>query len=194
MTFKDKVYTLTINDLVNLIDMQSSQPTLASLNIGGESFQLQSAEIGNETFTDTNITLNQQKTSNYFKTIAVSIDRPSQEPLFSVENTSDPNRPKIKEFQPPTEGQALDITQSINRLSEALLSSNKQKFELPVQITPPKNQLVNDYGIKELIGRGQSNFAGSIEGRIFNVGLAASRINGVLVAPGEEFSFVNTVL
>ncbi len=193
MTFKDKVYTLTINDLVNLIDMQSSQPTLASLNIGGESFQLQSAEIGNETFTDTNITLNQQKTSNYFKTIAVSIDRPSQEPLFSVENTSDPNRPKIKEFQPPTEGQALDITQSINRLSEALLSSNKQKFELPVQITPPKNQLVNDYGIKELIGRGQSNFAGSIEGRIFNVGLAASRINGVLVAPGEEFSFVNTV-
>lgn len=193
LTFKDKVYTLTIDDLVNLIDLQSSQPTLASATINGQSVTLQSAEIGNQTLTDTNLTLNQQKVSNYFRTIATSIDRPSQEPLFSVEDTSDPNRPKIKEFQPPVEGQTLDITQAINRLNEALLVSNKQTIELPVYITPPKNKLVNDYGIKELIGRGHSNFAGSIEGRIYNVGLAASRINGVLIAPGEEFSFVNTV-
>jgi vancomycin resistance protein YoaR len=193
MTFKDKVYTLTINDLVNLIDLESSQPSLASLNINNQNLIIESIEIGGQNFTDTNLTLNQQKVSNYFRTIAVSIDRPAQEPLFSVENTSDPNKPKIKEFQPPVEGQTLDIPQAINRLSDALIVSNKQVIELPVQITPPKNKLVNDYGIKELIGRGQSNFAGSIEGRIFNVGLAASRINGVLVAPGEEFSFVNTV-
>ncbi len=193
LTYKDKVYTLTIDDLVNLIDMQSSQPTLASFNFRGQPITIESIEIGQDSLTDTNLTLNQQKVSNYFKTIATSIDRPSQEPLFSVENTADPNRPKIKEFQPPVEGQTLDIPLAIDRLNDALLISNKQTIELPVQITPPKNQLVNDYGIKELIGRGQSNFAGSIEGRIFNVGLAASRINGVLVAPGEEFSFVNTV-
>jgi vancomycin resistance protein YoaR len=153
LIFKDKVYTLTINDLVNLIDLQSSQPTLASVNINGQAFTLESAEIGNQMLTDTNLTLNQQKVTNYFRTIATSIDRPSQEPLFSVEDTSDPNRPKIKEFQPPVEGQTLDITQAINRLNDALLVSNKQTIELPVQITPPKNKLVNDYGIKELIGR-----------------------------------------
>jgi vancomycin resistance protein YoaR len=44
-----------------------------------------------------------------------------------------------------------------------------------------------------LIGQGVSHFAGSIENRKFNVGLAASRINGVLIPPGEEFSFVKTV-
>lgn len=193
LTFKDKVYTLTINDLVSLIDLQSSQPTLASFNINGQAINLASVDISNQTLTDTNLTLNQQKVSNYFRTIAVSIDRPSQEPLFSVEDTSDPNKPKIKEFQPPVEGQTLDIAMAITRLNDALLTSNKQTIELPVQITAPKNKLVNDYGIKELIGRGQSNFAGSIEGRIYNVGLAASRINGILIAPGEEFSFVNTV-
>jgi vancomycin resistance protein YoaR len=192
LTFKDKVYTLTIDDLINLIDLQSSQPTLASLNMNQQVI-LESISIGKQTLTDTNLTLNDQKVSNYFRTIATSIDRPSQEPLFSVENTADPNKPKIKEFQPPIEGQTLDIPLAISRLNDALIVSNKQSIELPVQITPPKNKLVNDYGIKELIARGESNFDHSIENRIFNVGLAASRINGVLVAPGEEFSFDQTI-
>ena len=168
MTFKDKVYTLTINDLVNLIDLQSSQPSLTSLKLNKQTLVIESVEVGNQTFTDTNLTLNTQKVTNYFRTIAVSIDRPAQEPLFSVENTSDPTKPKIKEFQPPVEGQTLDIPQAISRLSDALIISNKPVIELPVHITPPKNKLVNDYGIKELIGRGQSNFAGSIEGGLIS--------------------------
>jgi hypothetical protein len=66
MTFKDKVYTLTINDLVNLIDLESSQPSLASLNINNQNLIIESIEIGGQNFTDTNLTLNQQKVSNYF--------------------------------------------------------------------------------------------------------------------------------
>jgi vancomycin resistance protein YoaR len=48
-------------------------------------------------------------------------------------------------------------------------------------------------GIKELIGMGTSTYQGSIESRIFNVNLGASRVNGTLVAPGEVFSFAKTV-
>jgi vancomycin resistance protein YoaR len=44
-------------------------------------------------------------------------------------------------------------------------------------------------GIKELIGRGSSRFRGSISSRIHNIALASSRFNGVLVKPGEIFSF-----
>ena len=44
-------------------------------------------------------------------------------------------------------------------------------------------------GIKELIGVGHSLFYHSIQSRIFNINLAASRLNGVLVAPDEVFSF-----
>src|SRR5207249_4927169 len=36
---------------------------------------------------------------------------------------------------------------------------------------------------------GVSYFAHSIENRIYNVELAASKVNGILVAPNEEFSF-----
>ena len=44
-------------------------------------------------------------------------------------------------------------------------------------------------GIKELVGRGESNFAGSIPNRIFNIKKAAGYMNGILVGPGEIFSF-----
>jgi vancomycin resistance protein YoaR len=47
----------------------------------------------------------------------------------------------------------------------------------------------NNLGIKELIGKGTSLFQHSISSRIFNVTLAASRINGALIAPNEIFSF-----
>ncbi len=47
----------------------------------------------------------------------------------------------------------------------------------------------NSYGIKELVGQGDSWFWHSSAGRVHNVKLAASRLNGILVAPGEVFSF-----
>jgi vancomycin resistance protein YoaR len=47
----------------------------------------------------------------------------------------------------------------------------------------------NNLGIKELIGTGTSLFQHSIQSRIYNITLAASRINGTLIAPNEIFSF-----
>src|SRR3989344_205719 len=48
-------------------------------------------------------------------------------------------------------------------------------------------------GIVERIGVGESFFKGSISGRVHNILLASSRISGVLVGPGEVFSFNETV-
>ena len=48
-------------------------------------------------------------------------------------------------------------------------------------------------GIKELIGKGESTFHGSIASREHNVALTAAKLNGVLVAPGDVFSFNQTV-
>ena len=56
-----------------------------------------------------------------------------------------------------------------------------------------KNTLVNDLGVKELVGSGYSTYSGSIENRVFNVSHGASKINGVLIPPGETFSFNKTV-
>jgi vancomycin resistance protein YoaR len=80
-------------------------------------------------------------------------------------------------------------------LAEFLLSAEDKVLEIPVILTYPKIKTgdVNNLGIKELIGTGKSTFFHSIPGRVFNVNLAASRISGTLVGPGEEFSFVKAV-
>ncbi len=68
-----------------------------------------------------------------------------------------------------------------------------QKINIPIgiKILNPKitTDKANSLGVKELIGKGTSLFYHSISQRIFNINLAASRINGVLIAPNETFSF-----
>jgi vancomycin resistance protein YoaR len=56
-----------------------------------------------------------------------------------------------------------------------------------------KTEEVNDLGIKELLGRGISYFRGSIASRIHNIQIASSRLNGILIPPGETFSFNQTL-
>lgn len=41
----------------------------------------------------------------------------------------------------------------------------------------------------DLLGKGESSFAGSPRNRIHNIGVAVARYNGLVVQPGEEFSF-----
>ncbi|MFH0929890.1 MAG: VanW family protein [Candidatus Moraniibacteriota bacterium] len=52
---------------------------------------------------------------------------------------------------------------------------------------------LDKYGIKELIAQGVSNFRGSPKNRIHNITVGASKFNGVLIKPEEEFSFIETL-
>jgi vancomycin resistance protein YoaR len=52
---------------------------------------------------------------------------------------------------------------------------------------------LDNLGINSLIGEGHSNFKGSPKNRIFNIKVATSRFNGVLIKPEEEFSFVKVL-
>jgi vancomycin resistance protein YoaR len=65
-----------------------------------------------------------------------------------------------------------------------------------IKTTQPEVSLsdVNRLGIKERIGVGRSEFVGSALLPEFTIlCLAASRLNGTLVKPGEEFSFNKAV-
>jgi len=48
-------------------------------------------------------------------------------------------------------------------------------------------------GIKELLSTGISDFSGSPNNRRHNIAIGASMFNGVIVKPGEDFSFVETL-
>jgi vancomycin resistance protein YoaR len=130
--------------------------------------------------------------------LAPLIDAVYREPvdaLFSFENG------KVSAFRPSREGTDIDreeIRRRLLTLTPDLLTGNISSpvsIEATIKSLPPAitTEDANDRGIKERIGLGTSLFQGSIQSRIHNVTLAATRLNGILVPPGEVFSFAKAI-
>ena len=130
--------------------------------------------------------------------IAVNIERAPQNPLFAFQ--PDQGGTKVSEFAPAKPGVKVDSekTAEVIKAKLAELESNEDKStsgQVAVNLTEPDvtTDKVNNLGINELIGRGKSTFRGSISSRVYNVNLAATRLNGILIKPGEVFSFNNAL-
>ena len=126
--------------------------------------------------------------------VSEAINRNPQDSIFNF------NGGRIVEFVPSKEGVEVDentlvdlMITNLKRLENEDVSSIK--IAIPVDSTSPKitNDEVNNLGINTLVGRGSSRFRGSISSRIYNIGLSSSKFDGVLIKPGEVFSFNNTV-
>ncbi len=126
--------------------------------------------------------------------LAVHINTPAQDALFAFANG------RVSAFRPSRNGRHMNSAAIKEKFRESLTAipdSTEKNITIPISIIVDKpvftTEGVNSLGIKELIGTGYSEFAHSIPGRIHNVTLAAARVNGVLVKPGETFSFNNVL-
>jgi len=136
----------------------------------------------------------QQIVNDTISSLSDSIDIPQQNALFQFKNG------RVSAFKPSKDGQKLNQMQTQQRLTDAFRTVAKtgQQFIvilLPVEPVRPTvaTDATNTFGIKTLIGEGYSEFEGSIPGRIHNVALAADRLNGILIKPGDVFSFDQAV-
>lgn len=131
-----------------------------------------------------------EKIASLTANLAEAFNKDPQNAAFNFENG------KVTVFRPGKEGQKLNQENSIPLINQELLNleataSAKLSVTLPVNLIPPEitTDKVNNLGIKELLGRGVSYFRGSIASRIHNINLASSKLNGILIKPGEIFSF-----
>ncbi len=87
-------------------------------------------------------------------------------------------------------GQTLDLTATLS-LIETAVNSDQRVVPLPITSVPPSLSTEDgpQLGIVELIGEGTTRFAGSSASRVQNIIVGASQFDGVIVAPGETFSF-----
>ena len=96
-------------------------------------------------------------------------------------------------FVPDLSGQDLDLAAARGQSLAALAASAEPKLEIvfPIQEEAAARSLggLNSLGIESLIAQGVSDFTGSSAARITNIRVGASRYNGVIIAPGEEFAF-----
>lgn len=108
---------------------------------------------------------------------------------------------RVTEFKTAKNGQEVDIptlTHYLQNKSVNHLLSSKGKLinvQIPTVVTKPEitNSGADKMGIIERVGIGTSLFHQSIPNREYNIQLASSRLNGLLVKPGETFSFSKAI-
>ena len=134
------------------------------------------------------------KIQTWIQQLAEVVNREPIEAIFEFDGS------KVVEFKAAKPGITLDQDQTQQQIKDSIqtLASNLEPeyvLQLPVSEKQPQltTEKVNDLGIKERIGKGESWFSHSIPGRIHNVAHSAEKIHGTLVAPGEIFSFVKTI-
>ncbi|PDW02436.1 VanW family protein [Candidatus Viridilinea mediisalina] len=99
-------------------------------------------------------------------------------------------------FQAGTEGLRIDEPLAFELIQAAMYApAAERELLLPMVTVPPPVTEANlaDLGLRDLLSVGQSDFAGSAAYRITNIQAGMRLLHGVLVAPGEEFSFNRTI-
>ncbi len=143
------------------------------------------------------LAINPEAVNKYLTdTVQPSIQSEPRDAVFEVNSSTT----KVTKFIPAKSGLTVDWDKTHAAISEAF--SNRVAGQivtstpmiaaevLPTVTTAGSNNL----GIAEELGSGFSNFSGSPRNRILNIKNAVqNKLDGTLVAPGTEFSLVNTL-
>ena len=95
-----------------------------------------------------------------------------------------------------TSGQRIDEERAAPAILAALAQpATARTLVLPMREVPSPVTAanLNQLGLSELLSVGQSDFSGSAAYRITNIKVGLRLLNGILVAPGAEFSFNDSV-
>ncbi|MDX9913714.1 MAG: VanW family protein [Candidatus Moranbacteria bacterium] len=132
-------------------------------------------------------TLNKENVTLFLEELAKKYNKEPVDATFTV--TED----KVSNFSLSQNGYSLNKEKSF-QVIDAFFSQEQtsNRIKLPFETVEPRvgTNDAGKLGIVTLIGEGKSNFTGSTLSRIHNIKVATARFDGVLVKPGEEFSFV----
>ncbi|MFH1713335.1 MAG: VanW family protein [Candidatus Jacksonbacteria bacterium] len=105
---------------------------------------------------------------------------------------------RVQEFQPSRQGRQINYDKTLALINQTFFSDVfliNEHIDILTEVIEPKytTESVNNLGVKELIGVGQSNFAGSPQNRRHNIKVGAAALNGILIPSGEEFSLADAL-
>ncbi|MBI2406126.1 MAG: VanW family protein [Candidatus Harrisonbacteria bacterium] len=150
------------------------------------------------------------------KTVVPVINDPPRNSRFEMRDG------RLVEITPGKSGNVVDIEATVARVEKvvyavqrtyaqtgnlylALVSANAQinvapesgVMEIPIETTRADPEITSEtvaaYGIRDLVGSAKTSFKGSSADRRHNIEVGAAKLNGVLIAPGEEFSAVTSI-
>ncbi|MCG2769858.1 MAG: VanW family protein [Anaerolineae bacterium] len=135
---------------------------------------------------DLSIGLDREELAEWVSRLDMQIARPSRDARFEYNPVTGQLVPTVMS----QDGLALNITDTVG-LIESQVKADQRVIPLSVESTPARVSVEHsdELGIRELMGRGETFFKGSSEERARNIEVAAARFHGVVVLPGETFSF-----
>ncbi len=130
------------------------------------------------------VAVNPSALQSRFEQIARDVDRAPLDARFSFSGGV------LRAIRDSQEGRKLDTDALTAQVRDKLLSGERMLL-VPLVVAQPavRSSDASKLGIQGLIKEGRTAFAGSVPEKQHNIGLAASRLNGVVVAPGALFSF-----
>lgn len=181
-----------------------------SLKHEDESFEISPEQIGawldflpgDSTLGIAKLGVKKELIEAYAKTLAEQIFIEPKDAKLKIEDG------KAVIFEVSQDGLELDIAKTTDLISEGILSrtvlgikSNDPNGQQSTIITLPvatkkaniTDETIETLGIKELIGRAETDFSGSPRNRVHNITTGTKFINGLLIRPGDEFSTVGTL-
>jgi vancomycin resistance protein YoaR len=130
------------------------------------------------------VTLDQDMIARRIRQIADETEKPGTRPRVAWNNGD------LKIVKPGKPGLRLDEARARDMVIAAAMGRDRT-LDLPMVPTDPPVTEANlhQLGIRELVSIGKSDFTGSAAYRVHNIGVGMQLLNGLLIAPGEEFSF-----
>lgn len=130
------------------------------------------------------------RVDDYLTAIASTIEVEPRDAKFSVSNG------RVTEFQSSQRGVLIDRSGTLANLRRAIIlepASTETTLALTIIPATTDMQTANDFGIRELLGVGHSNFKGSPANRRHNIRTGAKALHGIMIAPKEEFSLLQAL-
>jgi vancomycin resistance protein YoaR len=103
---------------------------------------------------------------------------------------------KLEIIREGTSGQRIDEARAQELILTALSApADQRELTLAMREVPPPVTAANlgQLGIDELLSAGRSDFSGSAPYRVTNIKAGMRLLHGILLAPGDEFSFNDSV-
>ncbi len=146
---------------------------------------------------DNQVTIDSEKLETFFSaSVAPFINNPPRNSRFKMANG------ELIETSPGKSGDVIDIGKTIASVEKIMVQvqepdSKNTAIDTTLEtitIEPTVTQAtIGQYHIKNLIGIATTNFAGGSQDRQRNIEVGVSKITGMLIAPGEEFSTVDAI-
>lgn len=174
----ERTWTFTASDIAGWLGSTSAPPLRT--NLLTDAYQTQQHKSSQADFSHSKIQAS-------LRPIAEQINQAAVDAKLTISGD------RASVFQQSQDGIALDMNASVGSILDRLSQPTQNVATTPLIVKITKAEVsdgnLDRLGIKELLSEGVSYFPGSSKNRLQNIRVGTARYQGVLLKPGQVFSF-----